>query len=82
MTLELKLKVLVQMLRLTPASKSMLTITEFEDRGDLDGLWDFYQGAMQIQPEMRSQVERGGQVSFEMLRPAMEAVYRLAEEPC
>jgi len=49
--------------------------------GDVEGLWSYYQNAMARRPDIKRGVESSGEVSFEMLRPAMEAVYRLPTKP-
>ena len=45
--------------------------------GDVEGLWSYYQNAMASRADVKREVEASGEVSFEMLRPSMEAVYRL-----
>ena len=81
MTRQLKLQALQAILRLTPASKSMLRFDKYVERGDLEGFWTYYQGAMGGRSDIRRNVEEGGQISFEMLEPAMRAVYQLQETP-
>jgi hypothetical protein len=77
MTKAHKARVLYGILQWAPMVNSRPEFRRYAEAGDLDGLWDYYQNSMRSRPDVKRNVERGGEVSFEMLRPAMEAVYKL-----
>lgn len=72
-----KARVLYGILQWAPMVNSRPDFKRYSEAGDVDGLWAYYQNAMRSRPEVKRSVERSGEVSFEMLRPAMEAVYNL-----
>lgn len=79
MTRQLKTKVLLSILQLAPMGSSQRTFAAFADRGDLDGFWTHYLHCIAARSDIRANVELAGRISFEMLRPAMDAVFALPE---
>lgn len=78
MTAQLKASVLFQILSLAPMGESETRFKKLAADADVDGFWNYYQGCMRAMPDMDARIEKQGKVSFRMLRPAMEAVYRTA----
>lgn len=77
MTKALKARVLFNILSCAPMVQSRPDFKKYADAGNVDGLWSYYQNAMKSRPDIKQSVEGSGDISFEMLRPAMEAVHRL-----
>lgn len=77
MTDRQKATVLFAVLQCAPLGRSKATFAKYASAGDVEGLWAYYQKAMATRPDVRESVESHGQLSFEKLKPAMEAVYRL-----
>ena len=76
MTSKLKAKILFQILSLAPMQESEAQFSRLAANGDVEAFWRFYEACLSSKPEMDEQVEKQGKVSFRMLRPAMDAVYR------
>ena len=73
-------KVLYAVLTCAPMTTSKPDFKRYADVGDVKGLWRYYMNAMRARSDVKEQVETGGQISFEMLRPAMETIYGLPTE--
>jgi hypothetical protein len=54
---------------------------EYAEAGDVEAIWQYYQRAIAARPDVKRSVESSNEVSFEMLRPAMEAIYWLPIKP-
>jgi hypothetical protein len=77
MTKSDKVKVLFEILKLAPMTSSKPDFGRYAEAGDLDGFWTYYENSIRTRADVRARVEVHGEISFEMLRPAMGAVYRL-----
>jgi hypothetical protein len=77
MTKAHKARVLYSILELEPMVRSKPDFKRYADSGNLDGLWTYFQNSLRARAEVRRSVESSGEVGFEMLRPAMEAIYSL-----
>ena len=77
MTDAYKVKVLYAILRWAPMVESKPDFKRYAEAGDLAGFWRYYENSIRARPDVKRNVESSGEVSFEMLRPAMEAVYGL-----
>lgn len=77
MTDAYKVKVLYAILRWAPMVESKPDFKGYADAGDLAGFWRYYENSIRARPDVKHSVESSGEVSFEMLRPAMDAVYKL-----
>jgi hypothetical protein len=77
MTDAYKVKVLYSILRWAPMVESKPDFRRYAESGDLASLWRYYENSIRARKDVRQSVESAGEVSFEMLRPAMEAVYKL-----
>lgn len=76
-----KAQVLFAVLQCAPMGRSKDTFANYAKEGDVESLWQYYQNAMASRRDIKRGVETSGEVSFEMLRPAMEAIYRLPTKP-
>ena len=78
MTKAQKLRTLLAIVECAPATH---TVTVFESamrRGDLAAFWDHYQEMLRRSTsDEEPKVASNGEVSFEMIEPAMQAVYDL-----
>ena len=77
MTQGVKAKVLFAVLSCAPMGRSKERFKKYAQEGDVEGLWTYYQRAMSARPDVKRGVETSGEVSFEMLRSAMDAIYHL-----
>jgi hypothetical protein len=77
MTKMLQAQVLLAILKNAPMGSAEPRFADYAAAGDVEGFWKYYQNAMAKRSDVRRNVESAGQISFEMLRPAMEPVYRL-----
>lgn len=53
------------------------TIMGYAKEGNVEAIWSYYTRAIARRPDVGETVASGGGTSFEMLQPAMEAVYQL-----
>lgn len=77
MTKAHKVKVLYGILQWAPMVSSKPDFRRYAGSGNLDAFWTYYNRSILARPDIKRSVEGAGEVSFEMLRPAMEAVYAL-----
>jgi hypothetical protein len=77
MTKAHKVRVLYGILQWAPMVESRPNFRKYAEAGDLDAFWEYYQNSMRSRSDVKRNVEACGEVSFEMLRPAMEAVFTL-----
>jgi hypothetical protein len=77
MTINDKAEALFAILKCAPMGRSLEPFRQYAEAGDVESLWRYYQNAMAKRADIRRGVESAGQVSFEMLQPAMETVYKL-----
>ena len=78
MTKAQKLRTLLAIVECAPAASAMTAFESAARRGDLSAFWDHYQEALRrskLDEELK--VVSNGAVSFEMIEPAMRAVYDL-----
>jgi len=75
-----KAKVMYSVLTCAPMTTSKPDFRKYSEAGDVQGLWSYYQNSMKARRDIRDRVETGGQISFEMLKPAMETIYGLPTE--
>jgi hypothetical protein len=62
-----------------PTSRSKLET--YAQAGDAEGLWVWYQSVMKRRPDVGDSIERDGRrLSFEQLKPVMEAIHGLPPE--
>ena len=81
MTNKTKSKVLLAVLSCAPMGGSKDQFQKYAEAGDVEAIWQYYQRAMAARPDVKRSVESSDEVSFEMLRPAMEAIYKLPTKP-
>ena len=78
MTKAQKLRTLLAIVECAPAARAMTVFESAARRGDLSAFWDHYQDMLgRSNNEEEPKVASNGAVSFEMLKPAMQAVYDL-----
>lgn len=77
MTKAKKTAALFAILDCAPMGQSRVDFKRQAEAGDVDGLWTHYQNSMKKRHDVKKTVEQAGEISFEMLRPAMETIYRL-----
>ena len=78
MTNEQKLRTLLAIVECAPATHAMTVFESAMRRGDLSAFWDHYQEVLgRSKHEGELTVASNGEVSFEMIEPAMQAVYDL-----
>ncbi len=53
------------------------TIMGYAKEGNVEGIWSYYTKAIARRPDVGETVASSGGTNFEMLQPAMEAIYRL-----
>ena len=67
--------VLYRILSLAPMGESAAKFKTLADSGDIEGFYRYYESCMRTMPHLDSDIERAGQISFRLPRPAMDAVY-------
>jgi hypothetical protein len=72
---KLTTKVLFQILSLAPMGESAARFKELAEAGNAVAFWKYYESCMHRMPDLDAKIERNGQISFRMLKPAMEAVF-------
>ena len=78
MTKAQQLPILLAIVECAPAARAMTRFESAARRGDLSAFWDHYQAALKRSTHDRElKVASKGEISFEMLEPAMQAVYDL-----
>ena len=78
MTKAQKLRTLLAIVECAPAASAMTVFESAPRRGDLSAFWDHYQEVLGgSTPKGELTVAANGEVSFEMIEPAMQAVYDL-----
>ena len=78
MTKAQKLRTLLAIVECVPATHTMTVFESAMRRGDLAAFWDHYQEVLRRStPEEELTVVPNGAISFEMIEPAMQAVYDL-----
>jgi hypothetical protein len=74
---KLKARILFQVLSLSPATTSMGDFALYARTGDVERFWRYYTNSLAAEQERGRRIEQNDAISFEMLSPAMEAIYRL-----
>jgi hypothetical protein len=78
MTKAQKLRTLLAIVECAPAASAMTVFESATRRGDLSAFWDHYQEVLKRSThEGELKVAPNGEVSFEMIEPAMQAMYDL-----
>ena len=78
MTKAQQLRTLLAIVDCVPAARAMTGFESAVRRGDLSAFWDHYQEVLgKSAHEGKLKVASKGEVSFEMIEPAMRAVYDL-----
>ena len=78
MTKAQKLRTLLAIVECVPATHTMTVFESAMRRGDLAAFWDHYQEVLGTStPDEKLTVVSNEEVSFEMIEPAMQAVYDL-----
>lgn len=77
MTKAHKVRVLYGILQWAPMTNSRPDFRQYAEAGNLDAFWRYYENSIRARSDVKRSVEESGEVSFEMLRPAMEAVFKL-----
>lgn len=77
MTKAHKVRVLYGILQWAPMVESRPNFRKYAEAGDLDSFWEYYQNSIRSRQDVKRSVEAAGEVSFEKLLPAMEAVFKL-----
>ena len=78
MTKAQKLRTLLAILDCAPAAHAMTVFESAARRGDLSAFWDHYQEVLgKSADEGTLRIASNEEISFEMIEPAMQAVYDL-----
>ena len=78
MTKAQKLRTLLAIVECAPATHTMTVFESAMRRGDLAAFWNHYQEVLRTSKlDEELKVDSNGAVSFEMIDPAMQAVYDL-----
>ena len=78
MTKTQQLRTLLAIVDCVPAARATTGFESAARRGDLSAFWDHYQEVLgKSADEGKLNVASKGEVSFEMIEPAMQAVYDL-----
>ena len=78
MTKAQKLRTLLAIVECASATHTMTVFESAMRRGDLPAFWDHYQEVLRTSTlDEKLKVASNGEVSFEMIEPAMQAVYDL-----
>ena len=78
MTKAQKLRTLLAIVECVPATHTMTVFESAMRRGDLAAFWDHYQEVLRTSTlDEKLKVASNGEVSFEMIEAAMQAVYDL-----
>ena len=78
MTKAQKVRTLLAIVECAPVACSMTVFESAARRGDLSAFWDHYQDALgRPKPDGQLKVASKGEISFEMIEAAMQAVYDL-----
>ena len=78
MTKAQKLRTLLAIVECAPATHAMTVFESAMRRGDLSAFWDHYQEVLRRStPDEELKAVSNAEVSFEMIEPAMQAVYDL-----
>jgi len=77
MTKKQKADVLFAILDCAPMGNSRSNFKRYAERGDVSAFWTFYQKSITARHDVKRNVEKAGEISFEMVRPAMETIYKL-----
>ena len=77
MTKAHKVRILYGILQWAPMVESRPNFRQYAEAGNLEAFWEYYQNSIRARTDIKRSVESAGEVSFEMLRPAMEAVFKL-----
>ena len=72
-----KVRVLYAILQWAPMVESRPNFRRYAEAANLDAFWEYYQNSLRSRSDIKRSVEAAGEVSFEMLRPTMDAVYKL-----
>jgi hypothetical protein len=75
-TTKLKAKIMLAVLDLAPVGTSRPELVRMANDGNVPGLWRYYQNALGKRAEGEV-VAHNNEIAFEMLQPAMKAVYQL-----
>ena len=74
-----KSQVMLAVLKLAPMGRSLDQFERYAAQGDVDAMWKYIEAATRHRPDVGRSIEGAGRISFETLRPALEAIYRLRE---
>ncbi len=78
MTKAQKLRTLLAIVECVPAANATTVFVSAARRGDLSAFWDHYHEVLERSTDKgESKVAASGAVSFEMIEPAMQAMYDL-----
>ena len=78
MTTAQTLRTLLAIVECVPAARAMTGFESAARRGDLSAFWDHYQEALKTSKQGGDlKVASNDEVSWEMIEPAMQAVYDL-----
>jgi hypothetical protein len=77
MTAQLKAEILPAILNLAPTKSSCEEFQRLAAKGDVAGMWTFYQRAIATRRDVELSVAKAQKITFEMLEPAMKAIYDL-----
>jgi hypothetical protein len=72
---KLTTQVLFQILSLAPMGDSAARFQALVEAGNPVAFWKYYESCLHRMPELDAKIEKAGQISFRMLKPAMEAVF-------
>ena len=74
-----KAQVLLAILKLAPVGRSLDEFEQYAADGNADAIWRYIDNATRYRGDVGRSVQNAGKISFETLRPAIDAVYRIPE---
>jgi hypothetical protein len=78
MTTKLKARIMLAILDLAPmATPSKSEFVRMANDGNVPGMWRNYQNALAKRAQVGESVAHANEIAFEMLEPAVKAIYEL-----
>jgi len=77
MTTKLKARIMLAILELAPAGKSRPEFVRMANDGNVPGMWRSFQNSLAKRAEAGEPVAHSNEIAFEMMEPALKAVYEL-----
>jgi hypothetical protein len=77
MTTKVKAKIMLAILKVAPMGASQQEFERMASDGNVPGMWRYFQNSLAKRVDVGKSVAHADEVSFEMLEPAVKAVYKL-----